>query len=150
MRLTRSGKRVLGSDDGLIPMINVVFLLLVFFMVAGSIKPGEPLDIEPPQSVQTGEQRAVHVVHVAFDSSLALDGRVLTEADLGQALSTVMAQFENKKTDVEEAGATRPVLALRADGRVTFERLREVIAVLGNAGVSDVELLTSWIPGATD
>jgi len=28
-------ERLRNNDDGLIPMINVVFLLLVFFMVAG-------------------------------------------------------------------------------------------------------------------
>ena len=140
----------MANDDGLIPMINVVFLLLVFFMVAGTIKPGEPLDITPPQSAQTGDQRAVHVVHVALDGSLALDGRILTEADLGQAISTMMLELDSIEPDRSELDTAKPVLALRADGQITFERLREVIDVLRNAGVSDVELLTAWIPDETD
>ncbi|MBL4822152.1 MAG: biopolymer transporter ExbD [Colwellia sp.] len=37
-----------SADDALIPLINIVFLLLIFFMVAGSIQPSIPVDISHP------------------------------------------------------------------------------------------------------
>jgi len=37
-----------SADDALIPLINIVFLLLIFFMVAGSIQPSIPVDINHP------------------------------------------------------------------------------------------------------
>jgi len=45
-----SGKRISkqSADDALIPLINIVFLLLIFFMVAGSIQPSIPVDISHP------------------------------------------------------------------------------------------------------
>lgn len=175
----------MNSDDGLIPMINIVFLLLVFFMVAGAVKPVEPLDIEPPESAQTGDQSAAHVVHVAVDNSLALDGHVLSEAELGRAVSLIMAKHEliareqkgsenasdgitsslnsgdTKATEIQKElgeqspvlqseNPARPALAIRADGQITFKRLREVFNVLRDAGVSDVELLTAWVPSEAD
>ncbi len=175
----------MNSDDGLIPMINIVFLLLVFFMVAGAVKSVEPLDIEPPESAQSGDQSAAHVVHVAADGLLALDGHVLSETELGQAVSVMMAERESttreqkglenvsdgnssfansgdtKTTEMQnDLGGqspiqqfetpTRPALAIRADGQITFKRLREVFTVLRDAGVSEVELLTAWVPSEAD
>lgn len=154
MRLKRSSKRTMASDDGLIPMINIVFLLLVFFMVAGAIRPVEPLDITPPESARTGDQNATHVVHLAMDGSLAFDGRVVSEPEFEQAVSRLLASNELAERDDDESTASntltqRPILALRADGQVTFERLRKVINVLKEVGVSDVELLTTWVPSAS-
>ena len=37
-----------SSDDALIPLINIVFLLLIFFMAAGSIQPSTPVDVNHP------------------------------------------------------------------------------------------------------
>ncbi|NQY87172.1 MAG: biopolymer transporter ExbD [Colwellia sp.] len=37
-----------SADDALIPLINIVFLLLIFFMVAGSIQPSVPVDVDHP------------------------------------------------------------------------------------------------------
>jgi len=38
------------DDSNLIPLINVVFLMLIFFMVAGQIAAQAPIDINEPQS----------------------------------------------------------------------------------------------------
>jgi biopolymer transport protein ExbD len=37
-----------SPEDALIPLINIVFLLLIFFMVAGSIQPPVPTDVNHP------------------------------------------------------------------------------------------------------
>lgn len=39
-----------NPDDNLIPLINIVFLLLIFFMVAGQIAPQQDMTIDPPES----------------------------------------------------------------------------------------------------
>ncbi len=43
------------QTDRLIPMINIVFLLLTFFMIAGTFHAAELLDIEPPEAPSGGE-----------------------------------------------------------------------------------------------
>ena len=51
-RLTRKagGGRALDSDAGILPLINVVFLLLIFFMIAGQLAEQAPFEVEPPAS----------------------------------------------------------------------------------------------------
>ena len=53
-RLTRKPPR--SSDDGLIPMINIVFLLLIFFMIAGQIAQQEP-NLQLPISQSHSKRR---------------------------------------------------------------------------------------------
>jgi len=38
------------KNINMVPLINIVFLLLVFFMLAGSIKNEEKIEYEPPES----------------------------------------------------------------------------------------------------
>ena len=40
-----------NSDDQLIPLINIVFLMLIFFMVAGQISEQDAQYIAPPESI---------------------------------------------------------------------------------------------------
>jgi len=42
------------TEERVLPLINVVFLLLIFFMLAGSLSVTEPFDIEPPASQSQG------------------------------------------------------------------------------------------------
>ena len=39
IRLGRPAPRAKDHDDKLVPMINVIFLLLMFFLIAGNLKP---------------------------------------------------------------------------------------------------------------
>ena len=50
MELIRSKKPNSNSDDNLIPLINIVFLLLIFFMVAGQMQKPLATDITLPVS----------------------------------------------------------------------------------------------------
>ena len=40
-----------NTDDQLIPLINIVFLMLIFFMVAGQISEQDAQFIAPPESI---------------------------------------------------------------------------------------------------
>ncbi|MCG8693196.1 MAG: biopolymer transporter ExbD, partial [Minwuiales bacterium] len=48
-----------SDDDRILPLINVVFLLLIFFMLAGRLSAGDPFRVDPPASVSAdpAEQR---------------------------------------------------------------------------------------------
>ena len=54
MRLPTPTRRA-RRDDDLIPLINVVFLLLVFFMLTGTLRPPESRDIDLPRIEQGAE-----------------------------------------------------------------------------------------------
>jgi biopolymer transport protein ExbD len=46
------------SDDALVPLINVVFLMMIFFMLAGTIRPADPLVLNRPISDQGSPEEA--------------------------------------------------------------------------------------------
>ena len=50
MRLPRRS-RARATDENVVPLINIVFLLLVFFMLTGTLRPAEPFDVTPPKAV---------------------------------------------------------------------------------------------------
>ena len=50
MNQNKKIKKNLSDSIDLIPMINLIFLLLIFFMLTGVIKKKELIDIERPQS----------------------------------------------------------------------------------------------------
>mgnify|MGYP001226358493 CR=1 FL=1 len=50
-----NAQKTTSIDDRIMPLINIVFLLLIFFLVAGVIKDVEPVDVDPPASVAEAE-----------------------------------------------------------------------------------------------
>lgn len=38
-----------ASEENVLPLINIVFLLLIFFMMAGALSVTSPLPLDPPR-----------------------------------------------------------------------------------------------------
>ena len=78
--------------DPLISLIDVVFFLLVFFMLIGRMDATPPFDIDPPVSI-AGEDlpRGGVTLALAADGRLALDGE---EMEAEAALQRLKAQAD--------------------------------------------------------
>lgn len=122
--------RKMNDDDRILPLINVVFLLLIFFMLAGHLAATDPFHIEPPVSASETEPGEVgHVILVGADGRVAFDGRILDDAGLKAALAAPI-----------DAGVTH--FRLKADGGAPAVRLVDVMEILRAAGVQKVHVLT--------
>lgn len=156
MFLEKRARRTNAStDDSLIPMINVVFLLLVFFMVAGTIEPPDPFQVEPPESDKVNESHAQNIVYLASNGLLALNGEILLDADLDQALQalaegTDATLADNTAERLNENASENQALGLQLDAGVTFKQLRALVKSLLAAGFTEVELITSMKSSVTD
>lgn len=130
MQIPRTARRT--DDDGrILPLINVVFLLLIFFMVVGKLSVFDPFAVTPPTSRSEGlSDEQEMIVLVAADGRLALDGAVVDEA----ALKTAVA--ERMQTD------QRTPVRLKADANAEAVRVVAVMELLRDAGVKQVSLLT--------
>ena len=138
------------SDVSLIPMINVVFLLLVFFLIAGTVRAPEPLEATPPESSRTAAApRAERTLHLAADGTLALDDRPVSLETLGDALSGTPSgtRTGGRAEPGPDGGSDR--IALRADARTSFATLRATVRALRATGVREVELITVRVPART-
>jgi biopolymer transport protein ExbD len=71
------------SELSVVPLVNVVFLLLVFFMLAGQISAPEPLDVEPPRSISDAESVGEPVgLLLTRDGQVALERVIVPAARL--------------------------------------------------------------------
>jgi len=118
------------SEERILPLINVVFLLLIFFMIAGSLSVAEPFEVEPPESQSKGAADPDGItLLMSADGRLALDGEPLPEPEL-------LARVE---TRLAEAPGTR--ITLKADGEAPANRMVRFTQALYEVGVEKLELL---------
>ena len=132
MRLDPPPRRTLVEP--LLPMINVVFLLLIFFLIVARMAPPAPVPVVPP--IAQG-QAVVGEIAVY----LAADGRLVHGDAQGDAAMVAL-------TATRDAGcvapcAAPPLLLLNVDARTPAARLASVLAQLGAAGWADVQLVTA-------
>jgi biopolymer transport protein ExbD len=112
-------------------LVDVVFLLLIFFMLTGTLEPMQPLEVDPPISTTTAEpdDQALTIL-LSTDGRLALAG-LLTERDV--LLSQVRARF---------IGPGGHAVKLHVDGEVRSGEVLELIRKLRDAGADQVQILT--------
>jgi len=131
MHFSRNRQSQRNGDEAILPLTNVVFLLLIFFMLAGRLAAPEALDIQPPSSVsESAAESAGLEVQVAADGELALDGEHLTL----DALKTQVRQRLNARPDTP--------LRLKADGEGDASRVVAIMQELREAGAEKLRLIT--------
>lgn len=130
MKLTRAPRRT--PPETIITLIDVVFFLLVFFMLIGRMDATAPFDVVPPVAITGTDMPAGGAtLSVSATGDLALDGVGLAQLDLGPALDRLLQQ---------DAG-----LRLRVNAHRLAE-LRHVLPLVAQAealGFHDVVLVVT-------
>lgn len=107
--------------ENTLPLINIVFLLLIFFMLAGTLVAKEFYDVLPPVSVVSSDDKHQPlVVLINSDQKLAIGNTPYTLNELILTLSE----------KVESIPKSERRLAIKADHRVPAQRLLELIEAL--------------------
>ncbi len=115
----------------MLPLINIVFLLLIFFMLTGALHAIDLFELRPPTSTsEAAAQDNFPVVLVNFAGALAIDNVAVDEMDLQLKILDTLTE----RPDV--------VVRLKADGQVDAVRVVEVMELLEAVGVQLVILLT--------
>lgn len=127
MRMKRPSRRT--PPENTIPLINVVFLMLIFFLFAGSIARDDAREVEPP-------------VDIVEDENLRSTGALIIDQEgklhAQDAETTVEAWLEaHKASDLAEEP-----LKLAADGALAADKLEEVLKALADAGETNIVLIT--------
>ena len=84
MRFVRQPGRK-SDDEGLIPLINVIFLILIFFMIVGHMEAAAPFRVDPPVS-RTDARPAPEdlTLLLAADGRVAVGDEVVDDAVFGR------------------------------------------------------------------
>ncbi len=122
------GQREPDQNDRLIPMINIVFLLLTFFMIAGTFRAAELFDVEPPEA--------------PAGSALADDGPVvLIGRDGDMALADERLAMDAVVTRLKNMGAQNLQVRLKADRAARTGTVLPLLKRLSDAGITHVQLI---------
>ena len=125
-------------DINLTSLIDVVLLLVIFFMVSTSFTVDGRLRLQLPGSSAVPERQAADAVVIAItaDGSYSVNDRVLanaTPATLRAALDGVVKAGR---------GAGKRPVTVRADGRATHQSVVMAMDVAGKAGFTQVNIAT--------
>lgn len=115
----------------LISMTDLVFLLLIFFMVTTSfVDFTRRLDIELPESKQSAqaEQKQDFLVEVGVEKNIRLNGRAITLAELERRLKA------------GAGGPGRRTLTIKADKRLDYGFVVQIMGTSFAAGIRDISV----------
>ena len=95
-----SAESIEGSGFNLTPLIDVVFLLLIFFLVSTTFQKEEvEMDLNLPQSKSgtKGKDGKLLVINFTRDGRLIMNGRTVTVEGLHQKLRAAAARDKNQE-----------------------------------------------------
>lgn len=116
------------------PLIDVMFLLLIFFMVSSTFREDLAIDITLPQAESAAIQDITAKEIVVDRAGVAyFEGRAVSEQELREALAAVLA---------DDPGAA---LVLRADGQADFGRVLRVIDIARDLKVENLIIPTDLL-----
>lgn len=131
------------GDHGLVPLINVVFLLLAFFMIAGQIQRADLVRVDPPVSISESvpTERRTEVV-VDRDGTVYVEGESVELASLAYVIELARGPDATLDLVLADQSTMDPIL-VKADADLEVAKLEAVLTELMRAGVSRAALATT-------
>ncbi len=114
------------------PLIDVVFILLIFFMLTSSfmVKPGIKVDLPKTVTQEALKTNRVTVV-ISSEDVVYLNGRVVTDKEIEEF-------FKNNKDSIES-------VFIKADKYSSLGRAVEIWDICKKAGLKHVNIATTHV-----
>lgn len=124
-----------NDEVNLTPLIDVVFLLLIFFMVSTSFTKETHLKVDLPQAEgsPSSDQPDQIEILIAVDGSYAVNGRALVNTRL-ETLKTALENTAN--------GNTKLPLIITADAKTAHQYVVQAMDVAGQLGFVNLRMTT--------
>ena len=121
-------KPVATNDDNLLPLVNIIFLLLIFFMLAGVIAKQKDLyDVDlASATIEDYVEQNKNVLFISKDGLLILNDIKIDKADLKNKLE----QLKDKN------------ILIAADGSLGSTQLNNILLILSDSDIKNVTLLS--------
>ena len=125
----RITKAKIDNSDNLLPLVNIIFLLLIFFMMAGIIgKTKELNDISlATVTIEEYQENDQPVLFINKNGQLILDDTRIT--------------LESLKNNLESISGEKKLL-IAADGDLISQQLNDVLTELHDSKISKITLIT--------
>jgi biopolymer transport protein ExbD len=130
----RAGTADSGPSLDLTPVIDMVFLLLIFFLAATTFQQAErEMNVALPSAAAAMPISAALreiVINVDSSGAIVVAGRAMSPEDLGQMIKSAVAANPEQK------------VSLRGDKRTAYENIVRVLDVCKASGVQEPYLDT--------
>ena len=114
-------------------MIDIVFLLIIFFMIVSQISETNKQQIElPALSAELEQQSAKMTVNINADSEVIVSGESIGINQLQAMVSQELAAVDGN--------TNRLFVTLRVDRNALTDRANEVMGILNEAGIPGVRV----------
>jgi biopolymer transport protein ExbD len=115
----------------LTPLVDVIFLMLIFFIVTSDILPLKSLNIENPSLNKNSAPLTTQLLVVVDAQNVIYVGSKKTIVDLGSLKTTVLddiAQLKKQHSNIE------PTVVISVDRRVEYGSFLRVFSVIQECG----------------
>ncbi len=119
------------SGIDLTPMIDVVFNLLIFFLIGSTIIDNPKIEINLPKS-SSAEESSNNIENIVV--SISKDEKVYVNGEEANEIDTFFQELSKNSTD--------RVIEIRADEEVKTQILISVIDSIKNAGFNKISIAT--------
>ena len=126
------GKAGVMAEINVTPFVDVMLVLLIIFMVAAPMmQVGVPVKLpETAANAMPTEQEEPLTITITAEGDLMLMTTEVPEDELITRLTAIAAERTSKK------------VFLRADGRLPYERVAQVMGALNAGGFNEIGLVT--------
>ena len=132
MKLSKHRHATIAAMD-MTPMIDIVFLLLIFFMTVSQVSEINKVRLSLPKLEGSDDQKpAVVTLNIDASGQMIMSGRNVT---LGDVITAVSDELRRLGDD-----PSRLTFVLRADERSESRPVNQVISALGRMQVKKVRL----------
>lgn len=125
----KTKKTVLNNEDNLLPLVNIIFLLLIFFMLAGVIAKQKELHNVNLASaiIEEYNEDNKNMLFINVDGSLTLNDQPIMESMLQEKLVSLK---------------TKEII-IAADGSLDSSSLNKILLILSASQIKNVTLLSN-------
>jgi len=121
------GRNKISPEFNMSSMTDIVFLLLIFFMIASTLaKKLDTIEVKLPQAKGKTENRQSIAVTINENNRFFIDGKRVNKARIKEELLTLLSQKEDK------------VIVLRAQKTVALE---EVVYIMNIANQNAIKVV---------
>ena len=118
----------------LVPLINIVFLLLIFFMLSGTLSKKDLFEVDPPLSYTGSNAESPEMtILIRNDNKISLDDKIIPLNNLEAYLTSLL-----KDKSIEE-------VLIKADGNASSGTLSKVIRMIRKTGIKRAAIVTKNI-----
>ncbi len=130
MRFKRRAQKIVGKID-LIPLIDIVLLLLIFFILSSRFIFQSVVTVNLPAAVTPEmEAQANHAVILTKSGLIFFDGRKVNREGLNFGLELALSKGRN------------PLVIIRADKDVPYNQVMNIMGLIKKAGIKRMALAT--------